>query len=102
MAGSNTRDEFNEERTAFLEGFAANVRRARAEHRDEPLSQSDLFKKADLHRTEISRIETAKSEPRLLTLVILADALGVTLDDLVADLPVPKTRKPASGREERP
>jgi transcriptional regulator with XRE-family HTH domain len=101
MAGMNTLDEFNDERKAFLEGFAANVRRLRAEHKGGPLSQTDLFKKADLHRTEIGRIETAKTEPGLLTLVILADALGVALDELVAGLPVPETRKPAAGREAR-
>jgi transcriptional regulator with XRE-family HTH domain len=60
-----------------------------------------LFKKADLHRTEIGRIETAQTEPGLLTVVILANALGVTLDELVAGLPVPKTRKPAAGKTTR-
>lgn len=101
MAPLNTLEEFNEERKAFLEGFAANVRRLRAEHNDGALSQTDLFKKADLHRTEIGRIETARTEPGLLTLVILADALGASLDQLVEGLPVPETRKPAAGRKTR-
>jgi transcriptional regulator with XRE-family HTH domain len=101
MAPLNTLEEFHEERKAFLEGFAANVRRLRAEHDDGALSQTDLFKKADLHRTEIGRIETARTEPGLLTLVILADALGASLDQLVEGLPVPETRKPAAGRQSR-
>ena len=40
-----------------------------------------------LHRTEIGRIEQGTVEPRLTTLVILADGLGVSIDDLLADLP---------------
>lgn len=33
-------------------------------------------------------------QPPLTTLVIIADALEVTLDDLISGLPVPKERKP--------
>ena len=101
MAPTNTLEEFNDERKAFLEGLAANVRRLRAEHKGGALSQGELVEKADLHRTEIGRIEGAKTEPGLLTLVILADALGASLDQLVEGLPVPETRKPAAGRKAR-
>jgi DNA-binding XRE family transcriptional regulator len=65
--------------------------RLRAEH---GLSQTDLYQEADLHRTQIGRVENADVEPRLMTLVIIADTLGVSLDDLVRGLPVPKERKP--------
>jgi ribosome-binding protein aMBF1 (putative translation factor) len=57
MAGS-TKDEYQAERTAYPEGLAANVRRLREER---GWSQTDLHDKADLHRTEIGRIEGAES-----------------------------------------
>jgi transcriptional regulator with XRE-family HTH domain len=101
MAQTNTLEEFNNERKTFLEGFAANVRRLRAEHKGGALSQGELVERADLHRTEIGKIERAMTEPGLLTLVILADALDVSLDQLVEGLPVPATRKPAAGRTAR-
>ena len=83
--------EYMAERKEYLEGFSENVRRLRDE-RD--LSQADLYKLADLHRTQLGRMEGGDAEPRLMTLVIIADALGVKLDDLIADLPVPKERRP--------
>jgi ribosome-binding protein aMBF1 (putative translation factor) len=87
----STKEEYQAERTAYLEGFAQNVRRLRDE---KGWSQTDLYNEADLHRTEIGRIEGAESESRLLTLVILADTLGVKLDDFIKGLPVPKERRP--------
>ena len=89
-------EEYQAERKAYLEGFAANVRRLREK---KGWSQTDLYDKADLHRTEVGRIEGAESESRLLTLVILAHALGGSLDDLVAGLPVPKERRPPPSRK---
>ena len=89
-------EEYQAERIAYLEGFAANVRRLRDE---KGWSQTDLYDKADLHRTEIGRIEGAESESRLLTLHILAATLGVKLDDLVAGLPLPKERRPPPSRK---
>lgn len=83
--------EYMRERKAYLEAFSENIRRLR-EERD--LSQADLYKLADLHRTQLGRMEGGDAEPRLMTLVIIADALGVKLDDLVAGLPVPKERRP--------
>jgi transcriptional regulator with XRE-family HTH domain len=89
----NTREEYKDELKAYLEGLSLNVRRLRAEH-DPPWSQTDLHNATKLHRTEIGKIENAEIEPRLATLHILAGALGVPLDDLVKDLPVPVMRKP--------
>jgi putative transcriptional regulator len=88
----STTDEWRRERDAYLKGFAANVRRLRDE---QGLTQTDLHVSANLHRTEVGRIEGADIEPRLMTLVVLADGLGVSLDELVAGLPVPKERKPS-------
>lgn len=83
--------EYMAERKAYLEAFSENVRRLREER---GLSQADLYKLADLHRTQLGRMEGGDAEPRLMTLVIIADALGVKVDDLVAGLPVPKERRP--------
>ena len=92
----STMEEYQAERKAYLEGFAANVRRLREK---KGWSQTELYDEADLHRTELGRIEGAESESRLLTLVILAHALGGNLDDLVAGLPVPNERRPPPSRK---
>jgi transcriptional regulator with XRE-family HTH domain len=60
--------------------FAANLRRLRLVA---GLSQEELAFRADIHRTQISFIESGKRMPRLDTLVKLAGALGVTTNDLV-------------------
>jgi transcriptional regulator with XRE-family HTH domain len=63
-----------------LERFAANVR----EHRlRRGLSQEALGFACDLHRTEVSLLERAGREPRLLTIVRLARGLGVAPADLL-------------------
>ncbi len=95
----STMEEYQAERTAFLERFAAQVRRVRDER---GISQTELCKKSDLHRTEIGRIEGAETEPRLMTMVILADALGVKLDDLIDGLPIPNERKPPPSSKRNP
>ncbi len=46
-------------------------------------SQDSLAVMAGLHRTEISLLERGLREPRLLTIIKLADALGVEAGDLV-------------------
>jgi transcriptional regulator with XRE-family HTH domain len=92
----STMAEYTAEKTAYLEAFAATVKRLRKER---GMSQTDLWKLADLHRTEIGRIEAAEVEPRLMTMAILADALNVTVDELIAGLPIPKERKPPASRK---
>jgi transcriptional regulator with XRE-family HTH domain len=87
----STMAEYMAERAKYLEGFSENIRRLREER---GLSQADLYKLADLHRTQLGRMEGGDAEPRLMTLVIIADALGVRLDDLIGGLPVPKERRP--------
>jgi transcriptional regulator with XRE-family HTH domain len=93
---TSTMEEYKAELAEYLRGFGENIRRLRKAH-DPPLSQTGLYDATELHRTEIGNIETGKTEPRLTTLVIIADALGVSLDDLVAGLPIPQERKPAPG-----
>lgn len=92
----STMEEYVAERTAYLEGFAQNLRRLRDE---KGWTQTDLYTAADLHRTGLGRIEGGKYEPGLLTAAVLADALGVKLDDLVTGLPVPKERRPPPSRK---
>jgi ribosome-binding protein aMBF1 (putative translation factor) len=87
----STKADWEAERRAYLAGFAANVRRIREE---KGLSQTTLDRAANLHRTEVGRIEAGNTEPRLMTLAILAKGLGVTIDELIAGLPTPKHRKP--------
>ncbi len=62
-----------------LERFAANLRRAR---REKGLTQDALGVLTGLHRTEISLLERSGREPRLRTLLKLADALEVDLETL--------------------
>jgi transcriptional regulator with XRE-family HTH domain len=54
--------------------FAQNLRA----HREKSgLSQEALAEACDLHRTEISLLERSKRSPRLETIVILAEGLGL-------------------------
>ncbi|HYM54999.1 MAG TPA: helix-turn-helix transcriptional regulator [Solirubrobacteraceae bacterium] len=84
-----------------LERFGANVRRLRTAH-GRGISQEQLAGLTGLHRTEIGRIEQGRVEPRLTTLLILADGLGVTIEDLVAGLRAPVQRKPSPQAHRRP
>jgi transcriptional regulator with XRE-family HTH domain len=90
----STIEAYKAELARFLEGFATNVRRARMA-KSPPRSQEWLSHATRLHRTEIGKIEQGAVDPRLSTLVILADGLGVTVDDLLAGLWVPVERKPS-------
>lgn len=65
------------------EQFARNLRRRRHEA---GLSQEQLADLTGLHPTEISRLERAAREPRLGTMLKLAQGLGIGLEKLVADI----------------
>lgn len=58
-----------------LEVFAANVSRARKKKR---LTQEEVSHRSGIHVTEVSRIERGLRDPRVTTLVRLADALEVS------------------------
>lgn len=60
--------------------FGANVRRHRLRLE---LSQEALGFKCGLHTTEISRLERAKREPRLGTIVVIARALEIKPAELL-------------------
>lgn len=89
----STTDAYKAELASFLKAFGDNVRRVRLSKR---ISQETLSHHARLHRTEIGRIEQGAVEPRLSTAMILAHALGVTLEELLVGLPVPVERKPSA------
>lgn len=94
----STMEAYKAELATFLEGFGANVRRVRLA-KTPRCSQERLSDATGLHRTEIGKIEQGIVEPRLTTLLILADGLGVSLDDLVAGLWVPVERRPSPNAE---
>lgn len=90
----STTEEYKEEMKQFLRAFGENVRRARMAM-NPPCSQERLAHLTRLHRTEIGKIEQGEVEPRLSTLVILANGLQVGLDQLVDGLSVPSERRPS-------
>jgi transcriptional regulator with XRE-family HTH domain len=94
----STMDAYKAELARFLEGFGANVRRIRIAKRPR-CSQEQLSDATGLHRTEIGKIEQGAVEPRLTTLVILADGLSVSVDELLAGLWVPAERRPSPRAE---
>ena len=65
------------------EQFAKNLRAARLRA---GLSQEQLADRCDLPPTEISRLERAKREPRLGTIVRVARALGIAPGSLLRDI----------------
>jgi transcriptional regulator with XRE-family HTH domain len=60
--------------------FGRRIRELRDEH---DLSQDALADKTDIHPTAIGRMERGAREPRLTTIIRLADGLGVTPGDLL-------------------
>jgi transcriptional regulator with XRE-family HTH domain len=92
------KDPYDEEIADFRWRFALNFKPLRKERFR---SQEKFGDHARLHRTTIGNIEQGKTDPPLSTLLIVADALNVSLDQLVKDLPVPQHRKPPPSRRRR-
>jgi transcriptional regulator with XRE-family HTH domain len=66
-----------------VEHFAANLIRCRE---NAGLSRGELATRAALHKTEIEKLERGEiPNPRLVTILKLAGALGVRIGDLLAD-----------------
>ena len=61
--------------------FGANLRRQRIAA---GWSQQELSERCELHLTEISRLENGRRDPRLTTIVKLADALAIPPGELLA------------------
>jgi transcriptional regulator with XRE-family HTH domain len=64
----------------LLAGLGAAVREARAARQ---LSQEELSLRTGVHRNYIGGIERAERSPSVVTIAKLADALGVSLSELV-------------------
>jgi transcriptional regulator with XRE-family HTH domain len=94
----STVEDYKAELAQLLSGFGANVKRVRLA-KEPRCSQERLSHKTGLHRTEIGKIEQGIVEPRLSTLMILADGLEVRVDELVEGLDVPVERKPSPSSE---
>ncbi len=62
------------------ERFAANMRRLR-EKRGQ--SQEAFALTADIHRTEVTKLESGRRDPKLATIVKVARALEVSLAELL-------------------
>jgi transcriptional regulator with XRE-family HTH domain len=89
-------EAYEAELAELQSALAENVRELRAQKAPR-YSQQELANDARLHRTQIGRIEAGRRDPYMSTLLILANALGVSLDELVRGLPVPKQRRPPPG-----
>lgn len=76
--------------------FAANLRSARSLA---GISQEELGRLCDVHRTEISSLERALREPRLETIIKLAGALEVTATQLCAGIDWEQSRKSFSVKQ---
>jgi DNA-binding XRE family transcriptional regulator len=70
-------------RVSPSEQFTRNLRGLREQA---GLSQEQLADRTGLHPTEISRLERAAREPRLGTMLRLAQGLGIGIESLVADI----------------
>lgn len=84
-----------------LARFAANLKAAR---KRKGVSQLDLGYACGVHPSVIARIETSNREPRLGTIVKLAQGLGVPAADLMDGLPLGDplgAREPAGRRRPR-
>ena len=75
--------------------FGAVLREARVR---EELAQEELARKSSVHRTYVSQIERGLKSPSLRTMAKLADAVGVTLDELVRLALEGMANKRAGGR----
>lgn len=64
----------------IMTGFAENLKRIRAIR---GISQEELSKKIDIHAVQFSRYERAQSVPSIEVVQKIADALEVTIDELV-------------------
>jgi transcriptional regulator with XRE-family HTH domain len=90
----STNEAYRAELDLLLKEFAKNVKRLR-EAKEPGYSQEDLSADSELDRTSIGNFEQGRSDPHMSTLLILADALGVTVNDLLAGLPIPNERRPS-------
>lgn len=68
---------------SFRQRFGTNLKRIREA---EGLSQEDLMRISDVHRTQISNYERGQAEPQAEVLARLARGLGVSIEDFFAGI----------------
>lgn len=79
------------------ERFSTNLKEARAAA---GITQDEIADRCGIHRTEVSLLERAGREPRLGTLIKLADGLGTTIAELCKGLGEgPPKDKTGGGKE---
>lgn len=88
-------DAYQAERKEILEKFGLELAKLRGPR----TSQKALGDRARLHRNQIGFMERGEREPGLLTLLILAETLGVPAGQLLEGLPVPRERRPSVTRK---
>ena len=74
------------DRPAAMAVLGSTVRRLRT---NRGISQEELADRAGLHRTYISSIERGQRNPALVSIIRLAQALGVDPSALLEDLDAP-------------
>lgn len=74
----------------MAEIFVLIGRRVREERKARKLSQQELADAIGTDTGHISRIENGKTQPSIAKIKAIADALGVSLAALFADVPVKK------------
>jgi transcriptional regulator with XRE-family HTH domain len=83
---------YEAERQRLLRQFGGRLLELRGPNR----TQENIAELAKLHPTYIGKLERGEQEPRMLTLRIIANALGVSVDSLM-QFPVPKERRAYKG-----
>lgn len=89
-------DAYRAERDALLKRFGATLRALR---KAKFSSLEDFALEANLNRVYVYYLEQGKREPGLGTLMVLAETLGVSLDELVEGLDPPARRRPVPKRK---
>ena len=65
---------------AFNQRLAERIRTLRVEQN---MDQDDFARNANLHRTHMSQLENAKTDPTLSTVFKVAKALGISVSELL-------------------
>lgn len=90
MAQSGFGIRFPTRDSVALEALAQNVRRLR---KQKGWSQDQLAAEVGIEQNAVSLIENARSNPTLLVVEGLANALGIQLHELLHPIPRPRRKK---------
>jgi len=90
MAQSGFGIRFPTRDSAAVQALAQNVRRLR---KQKGWSQDQLAAEVGIEQNAVSLIENARSNPTLLVIEGLANALGTQLQELLQPIPRPRRKK---------